>query len=61
VAVAHALLEIAYHLLAEGSTYHELGADYLDRRDKQRAARRYVRLLENLGHRVTLEPVAPAA
>ncbi len=61
VAVAHAILEIAYHLLARGTTYQELGAAYFDRRDQERAARRYVRLLEQLGHRVTLEPIPLAA
>jgi len=61
VAVAHAILEIVWHLLTKGTTYHELGATYLDRRDKEQAARRYVRLLENLGHRVTLEPTAIVA
>lgn len=61
VAVAHALLEIAWHLLSKGTTYQELGADYLDRRDKQRTTDHYVRLLEKLGHRVTLEPAAIAA
>jgi len=61
VAVAHAILEIAWFLLRHGTTYHELGADYLDRRDKQRTTDHYVRLLEKLGHRVTLEPAAIAA
>ena len=61
VAVARAILEIAYHLLAKQTTYSELGADYFDRRDKERASRRYVRLLEQLGHRVTLAPMATAA
>jgi transposase len=61
VAVAHAILEIAWHLLTKGTTYQELGADYLDRRDKQRATDHYVRLLEKLGHRVTLEPTTIAA
>ena len=56
VAVALAILEIVWHLLTKGTTYRELGAAYLDRRDKKQAARRYVRLLENLGHRVSLEP-----
>ena len=61
VAVARAILEIVWHILTKGTTYHELGAAYLDRRDKEQAARRYVRLLENLGHRVTLEPTPIAA
>lgn len=61
VAVAHALLEIAWHLLAKQTTYQELGADYLDRRNTGQTARRHVRFLENLGYRVTLEPVSVAA
>ena len=61
VAVAHAILEIVYHLLADGTTYQELGADYIDRRDRDRATHRYVHLLERLGHHVTLEPAPVAA
>ncbi len=61
VAAARAILEIVYHILAEGTTYHELGADYIDRRDRARATRRYVRILEHLGHHVTLEPASIAA
>jgi transposase len=61
VAVARAILEIVWHILTKGTTYHELGAAYLDRRDKEQAARRAVRLLENLGHRVTLAPTPIAA
>ena len=61
VAVAHAILEIAYYLLARQTTYQELGALYLDRRDAERATRRYVHLLERLGHQVTLEPSPIAA
>ena len=58
VALAHALLRIAYHVLADGSPYRELGADYSDRRHTQRLTRRAIRLLEGQGYRVTLEPAA---
>jgi len=58
VALAHALLRIAYHVLAHGTTYRELGADYSDRRHTQRLTRRAIRLLEGQGYRVTLEPAA---
>jgi transposase len=61
IAVAHAILEIGYHLLAREMTYQELGADYFARRDAARATQRYVRLLEHLGHRVILEPTPFAA
>ena len=35
VAVAHAMLRAVYHLLAEGTTYREPGADYYDRHHKR--------------------------
>ena len=58
VALAHALLGIAYHVLAQGTTYRELGGDYYDRHRTQRLTRRAIRLLEGQGYRVTLEPAA---
>jgi transposase len=56
VALAHALLRIAYHVLADGTVYRELGADYYDRRHRQRVTHRAIRLLEHQGYRVVLEP-----
>jgi transposase len=58
VALAHTLLRIVYHVLADGTTYRELGGDYYDRQHGQRAARRAIRLLERQGYRVTLQPAA---
>ena len=58
VAVAHAMLRMIYHLLAEGTTYREPGADYYDRRHAERVRRRAIQLLERQGYRVTLEPAA---
>lgn len=54
VAVAHAQLVIAYHILAHGLTYQELGADYYDRDHTERARRRAVQTLQHLGYRVVL-------
>ena len=56
VALAHALLRIAYHVLADGTVYHELGGDYYDRRHRQRATRRALHVLETQGYRVILAP-----
>jgi transposase len=42
VAVAHAMLVTAYHLLARGTVYQEPGADYYTRRDADRIRRRPV-------------------
>ena len=58
VAVAHAILVTAYHLLSQHTTYSELGADYFDRRHADRARRRAIQALERQGYRVILEPAA---
>jgi transposase len=58
VAVAHAMLRIIYHMLAEGTAYREPGPDYYDRRHQQRVTRRAIQLLERLGYRVTLDVAA---
>lgn len=55
VAVAHALLVIAYHLLRRGTTYQELGGNYFEEQDRDRVARRSVQRLERLGDKVTVE------
>src|SRR5438093_191593 len=61
MAVAHALLVIAYHMLKRKEDYRELGADHFDRIDMNRTRRSLVRRLERLGHKVTLEPLAQTA
>jgi transposase len=58
VAVGHQILEIAYYVMRDGVTYQELGADYFDRRDRERTIRRHVKHLETLGYVVTLQPAA---
>ena len=57
-AVAHTLLVIIWHVLANDVPYHELGADYFDKRDEQAETRRHVAALRRLGHDVTLTPAA---
>jgi len=54
------LLVIIYHVLPRGTTYQELGADFLDRLEPERLTRQLVKRLEALGHKVTLE-ACPAA
>ena len=58
VAVGHQILEIAYYIMRDGTTYQELGSDYFDRRHRDRAIRRHVRQLEALGYQVTIEKAA---
>jgi len=61
VAVAHTLIVIAYHVIARREPYRELGADYLERQRPEAVARRYMRRIEKLGFKVTLEPLDVAA
>ncbi len=58
VAVAHAMLVTAYHLLDRGMDYREPGVDYFDRRHADRAKRHAIRALARQGYRVVLEPAA---
>lgn len=58
IAVAHAILVTAYHLLARQTAYQDRGADYYDRRYVERVRRRAIATLERQGYRVTLEPAA---
>jgi transposase len=61
VAVARSILVIVYHILRDHEPYHDLGASYLDQRDRQAVERRLVRRLEALGYAVSLQPKEPAA
>jgi transposase len=58
VAIAHKLIVCVYHMLAANAAYRELGEDYFDKRDTQRATRRYVRGLRDLGFAVLLQPLS---
>lgn len=59
VAVGHTILVIAYHLLSRQQRYVDLGANYLDERQRLGTQNRLVRRLQALGYQVTLQP-APA-
>jgi len=62
VAVAHSILIVVYHLLAEPeAVFTDLGGDYFLKRNPEQEQRRAVRKLETLGFTVTLTPVAAAA
>ncbi len=55
VAVAHRIVIIAWHILAEsGVEYVERGGDHFDRRNPERTARKLTRRLEAIGYKVTL-------
>jgi transposase len=56
LAIAHKILVSAYHMLAKGLGYRELGEAYLDQIDQTRTAANLKRRLERLGYIVTLQP-----
>jgi len=45
-------------MIRDGTHYHERGATYFDLRNKNTIQRQLVRRLEQLGLKVTLEPLA---
>jgi transposase len=57
-AVKHSMLIAYWHMFTTGETYRDLGGDYFQRRDPQRATKRLVAKLQALGHEVTLQPTA---
>lgn len=58
VAVAATLLRVAYVMLRDGVEYRDLGADYVDPNNRDRAARRMRRRLEKMGYEVELRMAA---
>lgn len=61
MAVGHSLLIAAYHILRDGDTFRDLGADHFDRLAKERLTRHYIHRLEQLGHHVLLDHSPGAA
>lgn len=61
MAVGHAILVIAYHLLKRKEKYIELGVNYFDEKNAEALKRSLVRRLERLGQSVTLTAVAQPA
>lgn len=52
VAVGHSILTIAHVLLTRQQSFHELGGDYFDRRQREQVQRHLVRRLQRLGYQV---------
>ena len=61
VAVAHSLLVIIFHVLQRDQTYTELGGDYFDRHHVEQQREYYLRRLQMLGLKVTVEELPTAA
>ncbi len=54
LAVAASMLTATYFMLRDAVTYHDLGPDHFDRRDKAQSIKRLVRRLSDLGCEVEI-------
>jgi transposase len=61
MAVGHSILVIMFHVLQEQKSYQDLGANYLDERERQTIEKRLVKRLEKLGYQVSLQPTDQVA
>jgi transposase len=55
VAVAASILTTVYYVIRDRKPYQDLGADYFDRRDRSRIARRHLARLRQLGYHVEIK------
>jgi transposase len=56
-ALAASILTTIYHMLTNGTLYHDLGPDHFDRRGKAVQTKRLVARLQNLGYAVQITPL----
>ncbi|MFF9125172.1 IS110 family transposase [Streptomyces sp. NPDC014889] len=61
VAVEHSIITAVWHMLTDHKPYHELGGAYFTQRDPERATRRAITALNQLGYTVTLNPMGTPA
>jgi transposase len=60
IAVAHTIIVIGYHLQKNQRNYEDLGGNYFDRIHSDGLKRYLVKRLQQLGNKVTLEPMEAA-
>ncbi|MBN1190745.1 MAG: IS110 family transposase [Dehalococcoidales bacterium] len=57
IAIGHKILTFAYYVLSRELSYQDLGENYLDNLNKEVVEKRLIKRLQELGNRVTIEPV----
>jgi transposase len=57
-AVAASILTAAYHMIADGAFYQDLGADHFERRAKPNQIKHLVAKIQSLGYDVEIKPLA---
>ena len=58
IAVAASILTAIYHMLKDGTMYHDLGPNHFDSRRKEQQKNRLIKRLADLGYAVALAPLA---
>ena len=58
VGVGHSMIAAIWHMLRRDVEYRELGADYFEKQNLEGLKKTYLKKLERLGFKVSLEPVA---
>jgi transposase len=61
MAVAASILTAIYHMLKDGTMYHDLGRDHFDRRSTDQQKKSLVKRLADLGYAVEIKPLAATA
>lgn len=56
IGVAASMLAAAWHMLRDGTEWHELGAAHFDRADATKTANRLIRRLQQIGYTVQAQP-----
>jgi transposase len=56
IGVAASMLTAAWHMLRDGTEWHDLGAAHFDRADATKTANRLIRRLQQIGYQVTATP-----
>jgi len=56
IGVAASMLTAAWHMLRDGTEWHELGAAHFDRADAAKTANRLIRRLQQIGYAVQVTP-----
>ena len=58
IAVGHKILIAAYFILKDKVAYKELGAEFLQNKNKDKRIKKYLKLLSELGAEIELKKVA---
>jgi transposase len=58
IAIAASILTIVYHMLRDGTCYHDLGSEYFARRDPAKTAAKLADRIRNLGYQVEIRSAA---